>query len=297
MQSIVVFYRNLHAKAAGMLRESTLQPGSVFVDGLGVQEKMEPCLIQRDRGTDGYLLMCFNDPVVIGDRTGTREHPAGSLVLWRPDQPHHYGNENEPWSHSWIHLCGDDVPALVEATSLRDNQVLPFSSPEIVDGGLIEIYEELEGVWAADRVLIRNLVENLFRRVSRALQNDRPETPVPERIRAVKKYIDTHYSEPFTLETLARVGRLSASHLSAEFRACFDCPPIEYRTRLRMQHACRFLKDTSLRVSEIASLVGYSDVFFFSRHFKAHHGVSPREFRRQMTQGASGFPPAGSRPT
>ena len=106
---------------------------------------------------------------------------------------------------------------------------------------------------------------------------------VPERMRAVKRYLDTHYNQPFTLEVLARVGRLSVSHLASEFRTHFGCAPIEYRTRLRMQHACRFLRDTSLRVSEVASLVGYADVYFFSRHFKSHHGVSPREFRRQAS--------------
>lgn len=281
MQSIVVFYRNLHKKAARMLRESTLQPGSVFVDGLGVQERMEPCLIRRTNGTDGYLLMCFNDPVLIHDKTGTNWHPPGSLILWHPEELHCYGNESEPWNHSWIHLCGDDVPALVAKYPIPKNQIFPFSFPELFDKELLDIYEELEGLWPSDSMLIRNLVENLFLRVQRALLNDFPKTPVPERIRAVKKYIDTHYNQPFTLETLARVGHLSASHLSAEFRTCFGCPPIEFRTRLRMQHACRFLKDTSLRVSEIASLVGYTDVYYFSKHFKTHYGESPNKFRKQ----------------
>ena len=284
MQSIVVFYRNLHAKAAGMLRQSTLQPGPVFVDGLGVKETMEPCLVHRANGTDGYLLMCFNDPVVIHDSSGTNQHPAGSLILWHPYERHCYGNESEPWNHSWIHLCGDDVPALVEETSIPKNQVLPFAFPNLFDEGLMDIYEELEGIWPADQGLIKNLVENLFRRVGRALLDNPPEAPVPERMRAVKRYIDTHYNQPFSLDTLAQVGRMSVSHLSAEFRACFGCPPIEFRTQLRMQHACRFLKDTSLRISEIAALVGYSDVYYFSKHFKAHHGTCPREFRKKINE-------------
>ncbi|MGD9126723.1 MAG: AraC family transcriptional regulator [Planctomycetia bacterium] len=281
MQSIVVFYRNLHEKAAGMLRESTLQSGPVFVDGLGIQERMEPCLIQRTEGTDGYLLMCFNDPVVIHDQTGTNWHPPGSFILWHPEELHRYGNETESWNHSWIHLCGEEVPALLEKNPIPKNQCLPFSFPELFDRELLGIYEELEGIWWADSNLIKNLVENLFFRMRRALLNNPSETPVPERMRAVKKYIETHYNQPFTLETLARIGHLSISHLSAEFRACFGCPPIEFRTRLRMQQACRFLRDTSLRVSEIASLVGYSELYYFSTHFKKHYGMSPGKFRKQ----------------
>jgi AraC family transcriptional regulator, arabinose operon regulatory protein len=287
VRSILVFYRNLHAKAAGLLRESTLRAGSVCVDGLGVQERMEPCLINRARGTDGFLLMGFYDTVVIRDRTGTAEYPPGRLILWHPEEPHFYGNEATAWNHSWIHLCGKDVPALLEKNPIPRNQVLPLSFSELFDEALLGIYEELEGLWPADGILIKNLVENLFRRVLRALFDDRSREPVPERLRAVKRHIDTHYNQPFSLEDLARVGRLSVSHLSASFRACFGLPPIEYRTRLRMQHACRFLRDTNLRISEIASLVGYRDVYYFSKHFKAYHGESPREFRQKRGHSCS----------
>ena len=281
MQSIVVFYRNLHEKAARMMRESTLQAGPIFIDGLGIQETMEPCLVSRPEGTDGYLLMLFHDPVVIHDKTGTSSHPAGRLILWHPHETHVYGNENEPWNHSWVHLCGEDVAALLAKSPIPSNQSFPFPFPELYDKTLLDIHEELEGLWPADSVLIRNLTENLFLQIRRALLDSPPETPVPERMRAVKRYISTHYNQPFTLEMLARVGHLSVSHLSAEFRECFGCPPIEFRTRLRMQHACRFLKDTSLRVSEVASLVGYSDVYYFSKHFKKHYGVSPNRFRKK----------------
>jgi AraC-like DNA-binding protein len=283
-RSILVFYRNLHEKAARLLRESALRPGAVYVDGLGVQERMEPCLINRARGTDGYLLMCFYDPVMILDRTGVHEYPPGRLIFWHPDDPHYYGNQNAVWNHSWIHLCGKDVPVLLEKNPIPRNQVFAFSFPGLLDESLLGIYEELEGLWPADGILIKNLVENLFRRILRVLFEGPSKTPAPERMRAVKQYIDTHYNQPFTLEELTHVGRLSVSHLSAEFRAFFGFPPIEYRTHLRMQHAGRFLRDTNLRISEIASLVGYGDVYFFSKHFKTHCGASPREFRRQAIQ-------------
>jgi AraC-like DNA-binding protein len=285
-RSILVFYRNLHEKAAGLLRESKLRPGSVSVDGLGVQERMEPCLIHRSQGTDGYLLMCFWDPVWIDDQSGTNLHPPGRLIFWHPGDPHHYGSEEAAWNHSWIHLCGDQMPDLVARNPIPRNQVFPFAFPDLLDQSLLDVYDELEGFWPADRVLVKNLVENLFRRVLRILFSDPSHVPVPERMRAVKRYIETHYREPFTLGELAQVGHRSISHLSAEFRKCVGCAPIEYRTRLRMHHACRFLKDTNLRVSEIASLVGYGDVYSFSKHFKARHGVCPRELRRHAAQAA-----------
>jgi AraC-like DNA-binding protein len=284
VQSVLVFYRALDTKAARLLRESTLHSDSVYIDGIGVQETMEPCIIDRAGGTDGYLLMYFADPVLVLDRAGTNWHPPGRLVLWHPKDAHYYGNEGQPWNHSWIHLCGEDVPSLLERDPIPSNRLVPFSFPELFDESLLGIYEELEGLWPADGVLIRNLVENLFRRLRRALSNDPTRSPMSERMRAVKRHIDTHYNEPFTLKDLARVGRLSVSHLCAEFRTCFGCPPIEYRTRLRLQQACHFLRDKNLRISEIAAMVGYSDVYYFSRHFKQRYGTCPRELRKRITK-------------
>lgn len=282
VQSILVFYRNLHTKAAGLMHESTLRSRSVYIDGIGVQERMAPCLVDRPNGTDGYFLLYFHDPVLIHDETGTKWHPPGRLIFWHPADPHLYGNEGQAWNHSWIHLCGEDLPGLLSGSEIPGNRVFSFPFPELFEEALMDIYEELEGLWPADERLIKNLVDNLFRRVQRALLQDPSRSPVPDRMRAVKRYIDTHYREAFTLEQLARVGRLSVSHMCAEFHSCFGCPPIEYRTRMRLQQACHFLRDKNLRISEIAAKVGYTDVYYFSKHFKERFGAGPREMRKRM---------------
>ena len=100
----------------------------------------------------------------------------------------------------------------------------------------------------------------------------------------MKRHIDTHYNQPFTLEELAQIGRLSVSHLSASFRDCFGL--CAHRIPDSPANAARvsFLRDTNLRISEIASLVGYRDVYYFSKHFKTHHGECPREFRRRAVR-------------
>jgi AraC-like DNA-binding protein len=39
------------------------------------------------------------------------------------------------------------------------------------------------------------------------------------------------------------------------------------------------LSQSALTISEVADRLGYRDVFFFSRQFKQHNGLSPRQFR------------------
>jgi AraC-like DNA-binding protein len=55
----------------------------------------------------------------------------------------------------------------------------------------------------------------------------------------------------------------------------------KYLLAIRMQRACKMLKNTSFSYNEIAKMVGYSDTPQFRRRFKEHCGISPNEYREQ----------------
>ena len=52
-------------------------------------------------------------------------------------------------------------------------------------------------------------------------------------------------------------------------------------TRLRIEHAQRFLRETDLMIYEISERVGYNDTVYFSRVFEKITGVRPSEYRQQ----------------
>lgn len=86
----------------------------------------------------------------------------------------------------------------------------------------------------------------------------------------------------WTLENLAREAGLSRSALARNFSASVGEPPHRYLTRWRMGIAAQLLEETELRLSEIASRVGYRSEYSFSRAFKLAPGTSPIQHRRAM---------------
>jgi two-component system response regulator YesN len=50
---------------------------------------------------------------------------------------------------------------------------------------------------------------------------------------------------------------------------------------IRLQKSKLLLKETELKVYEIALKVGYKDAKYFNRAFKKEFGVSPDDYRRQ----------------
>lgn len=103
--------------------------------------------------------------------------------------------------------------------------------------------------------------------------------PQHDPIRKIKKYIDTNFEADLSLQTVADLFQIDRFRLSREFKQEFDENYWTYVTRIRMEQAASFLRQTSLRNSMIAERTGYCDESHFSRAFKKHYGVSPREYR------------------
>lgn len=80
---------------------------------------------------------------------------------------------------------------------------------------------------------------------------------------------------------LARRARFSRSHFDREFCRLVGESPRRYQMRCRLAASRRLLTQTSMRVGEIADTLQYSDIYSFSRQFKEHYGVSPRQYREQ----------------
>lgn len=86
-------------------------------------------------------------------------------------------------------------------------------------------------------------------------------------------------AHPWTLETLAARAGLSRTVLAERFREAMGDTPLSYLRTLRMQRAMRLLSETDRHLEAVATAVGYTDAFSFSKVFKRTVGLSPREFR------------------
>lgn len=84
---------------------------------------------------------------------------------------------------------------------------------------------------------------------------------------------------PWTIEALAtRVG-MSRSAFAARFKALVGEAPLEYLTRCRMQKAAELLRESDMKLFEIATRIGYASEGAFNKAFKRHMGTTPGRFR------------------
>lgn len=93
--------------------------------------------------------------------------------------------------------------------------------------------------------------------------------------------IEADLSRDLSLHTLAETLNISAGYLSTLFRQETGKTVTDFVNEKRMEHAARLLRGSPLQVQIVAQYCGISDVNYFSKLFKRHHGVTPREFRKK----------------
>lgn len=99
------------------------------------------------------------------------------------------------------------------------------------------------------------------------------------RLEQTLNLIHERYSQPLSLAALARHAGMSVSRFSCVFRAALGTSPLDYVAATRMREARRLLRVPGQSISEVAYAVGFQDSNYFSRSFRQHHNMSPREFR------------------
>ncbi|MDC7287659.1 response regulator [Blautia schinkii] len=100
-----------------------------------------------------------------------------------------------------------------------------------------------------------------------------------------RKYIYAHYEErDLDLTQVANAIGCNSSYLSRMMKQELGISFKDFLTNLRIGKAIQLMKDNRLSLNQIAGMVGYSNQHYFSAAFKNCQGVSPSEFRRNLTQ-------------
>ena len=166
------------------------------------------------------------------------------------------------------------------ASISTDTFFLKIGSP----GEIIRLLEVIEsGFMAQSNELM--LLSRFYRLCS--LINtlyEKTFSPKDKRILNAGEYISTHFRDADCLDAAAKSCGLSRRRFNDLFKNCFDITPNRYIINLKTDYAKGLLKSGYISVSQTAMLCGFSDIYYFSKVFKAETGVSPSENKRRCSK-------------
>ena len=91
--------------------------------------------------------------------------------------------------------------------------------------------------------------------------------------------IDENPGKDFRVDNFAKTNAYSLEHFCRIFKKIKGISPNQYILQARIEFAQSLLLTSSMTISEIATVSGYNDVYFFSRQFHSKNGISPSRFR------------------
>lgn len=178
------------------------------------------------------------------------------------------------------------------------NTLIPEGSSHVRNSGsLFPLFESM--CEQVDRLYAGNVQERLTAQLMLGslvlLAHRLPDEPRPRgsvtnsqlAIRA-KEYIDAHYTEDITLESISEALGCSVPYLSHVFKDVSGYSPIQYVIRRRIGLAQTWLISSDLSATQIAIMVGYDNTNYFNTLFKRTVGVSPIQYRKQYLESLRG---------
>lgn len=130
-----------------------------------------------------------------------------------------------------------------------------------------------------------DFIETLYKQVMDLLQQQNLNSS-DKKIQEVIQYIESNYFDcNLNLNSIATHFNITPSYFSQKFRQKTGLSVTDYLYKIRISHSLVLIKDTSLKISEIAQMVGFLDSNAFIRIFKKYQGCTPGNFKNSYIEG------------
>ena len=223
------------------------------------------------------------------------ELKTGQALIYAPNS-HHISKYASLSKASIISFEAESeiLPTLYNRVlTLTENQIQMFSNiieeaikcfvtrgPGADVGGMIL----KEGVSKYELQKIKKQLEFLLIDIHKNLTevNEKKQTKSEEFEKAAE-FLKSKIREPLTRDEIAAGCSMSVSKLKILFRENCGTGPINYFIDLKLKEAKRLIRESSLNFTEIAELLGFNSLHYFSRLFKERVGMTPSEYARSVS--------------
>lgn len=214
-------------------------------------------------------------------------HPvdANGLVIINPNVTHTEVSLNaQPLEYIVLGIEGVELAS--SNTSHGQFSILDHYESVEISGCLRNILREMEqknpGYEDVCQAYMEILIIRLMRTTVLAVPAEPQTISVNRQCAAVRRYIDLHFKEALTLEQLAEEGHMNKFYLSHAFKREYGISPINYMIAKRIEESKYLLAETDLSLSQIAQMLGFSSLSYFSQVFRRTQEVSPKGYRQSL---------------
>lgn len=205
---------------------------------------------------------------------------AGNILLFRPKEPqiYSYYADEHPEIY-WIHFTGNNCKNIIEKYNLHNCYIGEHTMLKtLFQETIIELQLKkpfFEDVVLCNFLQILAVIARYHQQILSPLGNDFS-------IDRLIMQLNQRYKDNWNVASMAEYCKLSVGYFSHIFKKRIGVAPMRYLNELRVEKAKELIATNAMKLSDIASMVGFSDPLYFSRVFKKTAGIPPKEFQQSL---------------
>ncbi|MBQ8246577.1 MAG: helix-turn-helix domain-containing protein [Lachnospiraceae bacterium] len=254
----------------------------LYVQEVGSLQSLSPHVSRRDNLESFLFFAVTKGKGTLSYRGQTFSLTAGDCVLLDCLKEYaHESSVDEPWELSWVHFHGKQAPTLYRHFGeLGGNFLFHPNDLSIFLDTLDILFETQKNPGNSSEFLSHRYLTDLIALCINEIGNAGGSS-ISEKIHDIQTFLDIHFAEKISLDSLAEQYYVSKFHLAREFKKTTGSTIGNYLTAKRISHAKKQLRFTNLTLDTIACECGFFDTSHFVKVFKNAEGMTPREYRNR----------------
>lgn len=219
------------------------------------------------------------------DQSQTTFAPAGTIVVYKPDEPQIFSKLAPNLTRYWVHFIGYGVADLLKECQLYNERFYKVNDIKHIETIFLKILNEMHSNSKCKQIKLNAYFMDLLSEISRSIDVSTSENSKTEaKLTPALKIMNTKYADNISLDELAQSCYMSKYHFLRLFKDYAGLTPYTYLTNIRIDNAKDLLANTNIKISVIAKSVGIPDQNHFSKLFKKHASVTPQAYRKKAYQ-------------
>lgn len=103
-----------------------------------------------------------------------------------------------------------------------------------------------------------------------------------EMLNEILTYIQNNLYKELTIDEICQKFNVSRSSLQNMFKENLNMPPKQYINQCKLKKSQYLIKESTHNIGEIAAMLGFNSIHYFSRKFKQYYHVTPTEYAKSI---------------
>lgn len=251
----------------------------IFVECIGISHPNPDYFIER-KHSDYFIfeyVLSGVGYIVCDNRTFTVKQDD-LYILSEGTRHKYWSDKTDPYEKIWINIHSSIISEILRAYGLSDRIVFKNSNCKAL---FFELFQ-LAKTTTFNEEVCYVAAEIIFKIINRLAQNEHKVIHASNIAKATKALLDDNIYGNITVEAIAEQLLVSKAQVINEFKKYYRTTPYAYYIDSKMDIAKNILVTSSLRIGEIAELLGFCEQNYFSYLFKKKSGESPELYRKRV---------------